>query len=608
MLFYFVSRKELRMFTKLKDNSVALIKDIWKTFKHYLPVSVMGIALCFIINAIYGSDMMCIAVVCIITLKELFDTTFNVFNYIRQFTLLLVIITIGIFAGLNPFVATAVNLLVVGVVSFLFCDNFRFGGMSFTICLQLLLMEYVGAMDLYRIPFAYVCTLICFVYSVACLFLFHFIANSSFIRKKDNPYVLDGCKAIANKLKIFINKEHLKKDRDLFLITTDFCKTTHNAFVNQSCLLDEMQKKHLLSLMTLQQISDLIYDTQSKLPELNEDDQRYFEELCRVFTKIKSLKRLAIEINAFVEDYSLSNKTLSSLWKKYLLSLVDSLKFRNRPMIKSRFKQAMRFRISVLKKRFSFSYSYNLRKSVKTAITLAICTLLGQILPVTDAMILPVTALAVLAIYPELKFPYTLRGIGGMIITCVLYMAVLSTLPFNIRLPLTFVFSVIALFTARSPFMRAVFSSLIISVVIFPTALIGGEVMIKSVVILSACLISWLAVRLILKTPSYRIYNFHTSDLAQINWTAMYLLEHSKFNSPATPYLCEFMFLQHLMVDHISNTPFTNTQNNKMRYSGMLSFNCDLLSEIAYAMTILKPVALPADWMIAMKKRLTNIF
>ncbi|MBQ7521552.1 MAG: hypothetical protein IJU14_01575 [Clostridia bacterium] len=596
------------MFTKLKDNFVVLIKDIWKTFKHYLPVSVMGIALCFIVNAIYGSDMICIAVVCIITLKELFDTTFNVFNYIRQFTLLLMIITIGIFGGLNPFVATAVNLLVVGVVSFVFGDNFHFGGMSFTVCLQLLLMEYARAMDLYRIPFAYVCTLICFVYSVACLCLFHVIANSTFVRKKDNPYVLDGCKAIANKLKIFINKEHIKKDRDLFLITKDFCKATHGAFVNQGCLLDETQKKHLLSLMTLQQISDLIYDTKSKLPELNEDDQRYFEELCRVFTKIKSLKRLAIEINGFVEDYSLSNKTLSSLWKKYLLSLVDSLKFRNRPMIKSRFRQAMRFRISVLKKRFSFSYSYNLRKSIKTAITLAVCTLLGQVLPITDAMILPVSALAVLSIYPELKFSYTLRGIGGMIITCVLYMAVLSTVPFNIRLPLTFIFSVMAMFSVRSPFMKAVFSSLIISVVIFPTALIGGEVMIKSAVMLSACLISWLVVKFVLKTPSYRIYNFHTSDLAQINWTAMYLLEHSQFNSPATPYLCELMFLQHLMVDHISNTPFTNTQNNKMRYSGMLSFNCDLLSEIAYAMTILKPVALPADWMIAMKKRLTNIF
>ena len=596
------------MFTKLRNKSVTLCGDILDALKKYLPVSLAGIVLCLMVNAIYGSDMMCIAVVSIITLKELFTTTFNIFNYIRHFVILLVVITVGIFAGLNPFVATGVNLVLVGLVSFVLCDNFRIGGISFNICLQLLLMEYAGAMELYRIPFAFICTLICFAFCIVFLLICHLISTNFFVNKTDNPYVLDGCKAISNKLKMFLNKENVKKDRDLFLITKEFCKTDYNTFTNQGYLLDERQKKHLLSLMTLQQISDLIYDTKSKLPEINDDDRKYFEKLSQIFTKIKSLKRLAIEINGFVEDYALSNKTMSSLWKKYLLALVDSIRLRSRPAIKSSFRQSLRFRISVLKKRLAFSYSYNLRKSVQTAVAVALCTLLGQILPVTDAMILPLSALAVLSVYPEMKLLHSLKGIAGMVTCCVIYMLLLGTVPFYLRVTLTFIVTVIVLMTVNSTFMKAIFSSLILSIVIFPTAVVGEEVWIKSVVMLAGGCISWLTVKFLFNTPSRRKYKFHTSDLAQVDWTAIHLLEHAKFNHVNTSYLCELMFLQHLMVDHIDNTPCENMDNDKIRYSSMLSFNCDLLSEISYALTILKPVALPEEWIIAMKKRLTNIF
>ena len=68
------------------------------------------------------------------------------------------------------------------------------------------------------------------------------------------------------------------------------------------------------------------------------------------------------------------------------------------------------------------------------------------------------------------------------------------------------------------------------------------------------------------------------------------------------------MFIQHLMLEHISNSSKDLVDSNRIRYSNMLSFNCDLLTEIAYAMTVLKPVALPREWIIAMKKRLTNVF
>ena len=62
------------------------------------------------------------------------------------------------------------------------------------------------------------------------------------------------------------------------------------------------------------------------------------------------------------------------------------------------------------------------------------------------------------------------------------------------------------------------------------------------------------------------------------------------------------------MVDHLNSCSVDKNENGKVRYSGMLSFNCDLLTEIAYAMTILKPKMLPKGWITAMKKRLTNIF
>ena len=596
------------MFAKFKDKSAVGLKSVLNNIKKYLPVAVFGVALCFLINAVYGEDMMCIAVVCIITVKNLFDTTLNIRSYLWQFLLLLLIITVGIFAGMNFIALTIVNALFVGVMSFVLCDNFKIGGLPFTLCLQLLIMEYARTMELYRVPFAFLCTLLCFILSIAFLTVYYEICINVLKKNKNNPYILNGCKAIANKLRMFLDKENVKKDRDLYLITKDFCSCYQNTMINQGYLLDEKQKKQFLALMTLQQISDLIYHTKSKFPEINENDRKYFEELFRIFTTVKSLKRLAVELNGFVDDFSLSNSTISSQWRKYLLSFADYLKYGSRrPAIKSSFKKAVEFKLSILKKRLSLSGSFSLRKSVQTAAAVGLCTLIAQFLPITDAMILPVVALTVFTVYPEAKIRCTLWGVACMIATCLLYMVIFSAVPFGWRVALTFVVMVTAVVSVENPFMKSISACLILSSVIFPTAVIGGEVLIKSAVMLAGCCISWLVAKFLLPTKRHQIYKYHIIDLAQTDWSIMQLLENSCFDSTANTYLCEMLFLQHLMVDHINSTPFENTRGNDNRFESMISFNCDILSEIAYAVTILKPVTLPNSWIIEMKKRLTIV-
>jgi hypothetical protein len=377
--------------------------------------------------------------------------------------------------------------------------------------------------------------------------------------------------------------------------------------LNQDYLLDEATKNDFLALMTMEQLSDLIYDSPAKMGELTEDDRIYFEELIRYFSKIKSLKRLSINLSNFVEDYSLSNPQLSSLWKKYILTLSSYLKYRGKPVIKTSVKEAVKFRVSVLKKRFTLT-SYNLRNALQMAIIVTICATLSNLLAISDVVLCPIVALAVLSIPYDKRIKSTITGAVGIIAVAVVYMCMLKMFPFDARVPVAFITAVLCLLTSKSTFASVAFSTQLLSAVLFPSACISPEALLKIAYVAVGCIVACVLVEFIFSTPRSQRYKLHTSDLAQFDWSAIHQLEHIRLDDPTKNYLCEIMLIQHLMVEHISNSSNEKVASNKIRYSSMLSFNCDLLTEIAYALTILHPNKLPRDWVLAMKKRLTNIF
>lgn len=590
---------------KLKKRSTAMLKKLGKSFRKNFPVVILGILLCFLVRFMFGRANVVTALVSIIGIRELYGTTIKLTNYMRYGITLLAVVLLGTFGGINVFAAVIINFIVIGFTAFALYDNLQPAGAYFTISLQVLLMEYSGEIAVVHIPRRLLCVLFCMTVSGAVLL----VVNNFFRKHKDDEYVIAGCKAIADKLGKFVKGEAISGDKDLFSVTSEFCRENYSSFADQFYILDESKKRDFLSLMTLEQISDLVYDTETKLVNLNENDKEYFEELIRIFARAKSIKRLAIELNGFVDDYSISNPQLSSLWKKYLLSLVDYAKYKNKPVIKKgTFKEAFGFRLSVLKKRFSYSSSYNLRKALQIASIVALFTGIAKVVPVTEAMVFPIAAFCVLSVYPEVKLRATIPGIAGIIALIVIYMLVLGAVPFDWRLPVSYIISVLGISVTSSHFMKAGFSVQLISSVVFPTAVMSPEIIVKiGMVLLGSCL-SWLLVKWIFNTPNHKKYKLHISDLAQVNWTSMSLLQNSRLDNSATGYLCEFMFIQHLMLEHISNSSKDLVDSNRIRYSNMLSFNCDLLTEIAYAMTVLKPVALPGEWIIAMKKRLTNVF
>ncbi len=590
---------------KLKKRSTDMLARLWKSFRKNFPVAILGILLCFIVRFMFGRANVVTALVSVIGIRELYGTTIKLTNYMRYGITLLAVVLLGTFGGMNFIAAAVINFAVIGFTAFVLYDNLQPTGAYFTISLQVLLMEYSGGIAPAHIPRRLLCVLFCMAVSGAVML----VANNFFRKHEDDEYVIAGCKAIADKMRKLVSGEAISDDKDLFSVTSEFCKENYSSFVDQCYILDESKKRDFLSLLTMEQISDLIYDTETKLSELSENDTEYFEELIRIFSRAKSIKRLAIELNGFVDEYSISNPQLSSLWKKYLLSLVDYAKYKNKPVIKKgTFNEAFKFRFSVLKKRFSYSSSYNLRKAIQIAGIVALFTFIAKILPVTEAMVLPVASFCVLAIYPEVKLRATIPGIVGIISLIVVYMLILGAVPFDIRLPVSYMISMVGISVTSSHFMKAGFSVQLISSVVYPTAVMSPEIIVKIVMVILGCCLSWLLVRWICNTPDHRKYKLHISDLAQVNWTSMSLLQSARLNNSTVGYLCEFMFIQHLMLEHISNSSKDLVDSNRIRYSNMLSFNCDLLTEIAYAMTILKPVALPKEWIIAMKKRLTNVF
>ncbi len=589
------------MISKIKNSCITELNSIASNFLMYLPVAIFGVLICFAVNAVFGAELIVVALVSLLSVKELYKTTFNTANYLRNAGYLLFIVIMGTIASTNIVAGIFINFTLIFAFAFIFCDNLSLGKF-FIMGLQLLLMQYPGYVPISELLPRLLCCLLCIGVGGAFLLIF----NNLFRKHKDNQYVIKGCEEIANKLTSLLDNS-TKGKVDIFTLTTDFCKSKYKGMLNQDYILDEATKNDFLALMTMEQLSDLIYDTPQKLEEITDVDREYFEELIKYFSKIKSLKRLSINLSNFVDEYNLSNPQLSSLWKKYILTLSGYLKYRGKPVIKTSIKESAKFRFSVLKKRF-VTTSYNLRNALQMAIIVTICALLSGLLSISDAVLCPITALAVLSITYDKRIKLTITGAVGIIAVAVAYMCMLKMFPFDARIPVAFILSAICIATSAKIFANVAFSTQLLSAVLFPSACISPEALLKIVYVSLGCIIACVLTNWVLSTPKSQRYKLHTSDLAQFDWSAIHQLEHIRLDDPTKNYLCEIMLIQHLMVEHISNSSNEKVESNKIRYSSMLSFNCDLLTEIAYALTILHPSKLPKDWIIAMKKRLTNIF
>lgn len=589
------------MFNKLKNSCISGVKCLATGFLSYLPMAVLGIILCFSVKAIFGAEYIMVALVSLLSIKGLFKTTPDTANYMRHTVYLLFIVLMGTLASLNILAGLFINLILIFAFAFIFCDNFKEGKL-FMFCLQLLLMQYPGHITANMVLPRILSCLLCIAVGGVFLTLF----NNMFRKRKDNQYVLNACDEIALKLRGLLD-ENAKGKLDLFNLTTSFCKQEYEKLLNQDYLLDEATKTDFLALMTFEQMSDLIYDTPAKLGKLTEQDIEYFEELIKYFSKIKTLKRLSINLSNFVDEYSLSNPQLSSLWKKYILTLAGFLKYRGKPVTKTSVKEAIAFRYSVLKKRFTIT-SLNFRNAVQMSVLVSVCTAIAQLISVSDIILCPIALMAILAMQHDKRLKFTFIGFAGIIAVAGIYMVSLRAVPFELRVTVSIIATIILLATVKNIFAVIAFSTQLLSCVYFQPAAISPEAMLKVMYLVFACLFGLVLTEFVFATPKSQRYKLHTIDLAQFDWSAMHQLENSRLDDPRKSYLCEIMFIQHLMVEHISNSSTAKVESNKIRYSGMLSFNCDLLSEIAYALTILRPSKLPKDWVLAMKKRLTNIF
>lgn len=589
------------MFKKVTQRVKDTMLNLCRSFRSNLPIIILGILMCFCVNAILGESMVVVAVVSVITIRELYKTTFNFANYLRHLIIFLILILLGTFASMNFIAGALINFAVLFVLCFIMGDNF-IPGKCFTFGLELLLMEYQGLVSFDVLIARLICGICCTIFGGIVLI----ILNNILKKHKDNKFVLKGCKTLANKLDLLIG-EKLEDDNDLFVITTDFCKEYYESMINQFYVMDEKSKYDFMSLMTMEQISDLIYETAAKLGNISGNDKAYFEELKRLMLRGKGLKRLAIDLDAFANEYELSNSQISSMWKKYILTLTKYIKYKAKPVIKSNLKDAITFRKLVLKKRFSIT-SYSIRSSLQTAIIVSVCGIIGQLLPVSELMLLPLTSFLVLSVLNNKKISSAFVCCIEMSIIIVMFYVLLTFVPFSSRFMVSVIICVIGMIISKNLFVQLAFEVQIISVAMFPTSVVGAEVFMKVGFIAFSIFICWLLSKWIFNTVSYRKSKLQNIDLAQLNWTSIGLLQRSRFDDVMSNYLCEFMLIQHIMVDHLNSCSIDKNENNKVRYSGMLSFNCDLLTEIAYAMTILKPKMLPKGWITAMKKRLTNIF
>ena len=72
------------MINKIRNSCIIKLNSIATNLLMYLPVAVFGILMCFAVNAVFGAELIVVALVSLFSVKALYNTSFNTANYLRN--------------------------------------------------------------------------------------------------------------------------------------------------------------------------------------------------------------------------------------------------------------------------------------------------------------------------------------------------------------------------------------------------------------------------------------------------------------------------------------------------------------------------------------------
>lgn len=583
----------------LPEKLVFKLKEIPQKFAINLPVTVFAIFIFWSSKFLFGTDVAAVSVLFLFTVKDLQKTTFNAGNYIKNAVFLLAAVILGTFATMSFLLAVPISLLFFFFIFYFLSDDFS-QHRYYIYGLEFLLVQLTsGSMEI----LAERLTAFCYCTVLSAVFL---IILCKFKKeKKFNKYVDKGCKLIADRLSLLTGGKG-GRDDDIYHIATDFCKSEYDKIAIQGYLMTEKEKNDLVLILNLEQLNELIYDTATKLHNINEADIAYFTNLQRIFAFSKNQKYLGMEIDDFTDKNKLTHPGLNALWKKHLKSLSVSLRSNAKPKIKKYEKKAVAFRLKVAKERFTLK-SYSFRYSLQSAIILTISVACAYAPHIPYGYWIPMTALVVMTFYPKNSFTSLIPRLAATLSGAAVYALTVDIIPLDYKLIFAVIISFITISVSKNKFILMLFASEVIEFSVFPTVSTDASIMLRSLFAVIGCAFACLLIKCIVNTKYHEKYKYQTADILAYNVAALNSLKIMQLKETKSNYIYELMVFQHLLVNKMNLSEDDKIMANKQRFSKLISYNCDFLSDLIYAITVIKPVEISKNWLILCEERINKI-
>lgn len=581
------------------------IKDIIT----YIPVIIFGIAMLSVCKIFFGNESTVAAVPFLLFSKELYKTAFSLENYCKNLIIILSILLLGTFASMSFITSLIINFLFIFFILFTLNDDF-ISDKHFVYGISFFIVQLCGGA--FEVIPQRLITYVCCAMATGIFLYLSFRFSKE--KNRDNSYVKRSCSIIARQMNLLLNNKSNISDGDILNTAIAYCKEEYKKDALQENLMNEREKFNLMALMSMEQFSELIYDTHNQCRNFTQSDIEYFAILQKIFSQSKNLKRLAMEINDFVEKNQLSNPHINEMWKKQLMNISANLNIKTtvKPVIKCPLKTSLSIKLKLLKMRLNLNMkSYSFRVALQSTVILTIAAAAGYIFQnvfnIDFGFLLPLMTYTTYTIYNRSEIK--MLGIKSLcaLLTMILFTLAMYSLSGEARLILCIIIGVIMLCCLNSKLGILVFAFELTVTSAAPAVTIEPALILRIIFIIAGFAICVILTKFVLRTQNWQRFTYMINDIMSYNVISLEILENANLFDKEHNMIYELLLNQHLLVDKINTCDEDRFQFNRQLYSKIFSYNCDLLTDLTYALTIIKPNKLSENWIIHTKEKLKKI-
>lgn len=578
------------------------ISDYVRLLLHNLPVILLAVAMFWGTKFACGTDVGVVSVLYLFTMSDLFKGKFSMQLFGKYTIITFLSVTLGTIAVMNFFAAIVINFIYMFILVYFFKDRFA-TNRFYIFGLEFVLMQLLPV-DFSVLGWRVVSFAGCAV--VSCVFLY---IMSHFMKK-----TVVSSKAIDTACNIFCRQLSMLSEadtacsgvEDMFAVTTDFCKKTYDSMYKNDYLLTQRQRQDMKILTVLEEFSKLVYDTVANHKEMSEEDRVYFNNLQEVFIISKNQKRLAIELEYFAKNNNLTHQALNELWKKYIQKLSDALKPTMTNALQGSHIKVLKFKLKYLKNNLNMS-SISFRKSLQCVTVYTVCVALAAIIPIDYSYFIPLAAFTLFTIFPRYSFKICLPQIGALVVGYAAYALTIDMLPLDYRLIAAIAVSFAVLGVTKNTLVQMVFASEAVVLSVFPIISIETSVMLRVMFILLGIVIGFAGARWLLSTKLYDFYRFSANDVVVYNDLVLDKLENMDLTQVNDNYVYEIILIEHLLIAAIDNSPNDKNGLDEHRYAKLMTYNCNFLTELSYALVAIDTKNISANWIRHCKEQIPKM-